>query len=131
MSDSRPRAGQPTDEVAALRRDRDEARAELGRTVEELGHKLDVPARSKEKAHEAVEATQHVASEAALAVADKAQQARTGAANLAHRVAAAAPEPVAARGRQAGGALRAHPIPAALGAAVIAAAVWQIVRRRR
>ncbi|MEU1993693.1 DUF3618 domain-containing protein [Nocardia gamkensis] len=131
MSDSRPRAGQPTDEVAALRRDRDEARAELGRTVEELGHKLDVPARSKEKAHEAVEATQHVASEAALAVADKAQQARAGAADLAHRVAAAAPEPVAARGRQAGGALRAHPIPSALGAAVIAAVVWQIVRRRR
>jgi hypothetical protein len=131
MSDSRPRAGQPTDDVAALRRDRDEARAELGRTVEELGHKLDVPARSKEKAHEAVEATQHVASEAALAVADKAQQARTGAADLAHRVVAAAPEPVAARGRQAGDALRAHPIPAALGAAVIAAVVWQIVRRRR
>ncbi|MEU1550018.1 DUF3618 domain-containing protein [Nocardia sp. NPDC005745] len=130
MSDSRPRAGQPTDDVAALRRDRDEARAELGRTVEELGHKLDVPARSKEKAHEAVEATQHAASEAALAVAGKAQQARTGAADLAHRV-AAAPEPVAARGRQAGGALRAHPIPAALGAAVIAAVVWQIVRRRR
>ncbi|MGY1897390.1 DUF3618 domain-containing protein [Nocardia gipuzkoensis] len=131
MSDSRPEAGQPTDDVAALRRDRDQARAELGRTVEQLGHKLDVPARSKEKAHDAAEATQHAASDAALAVADKAQQARTGAADLAHRVAAATPEPVAVRGRQAGGALRAHPIPAALGAAVLAALVWQIVRRRR
>ncbi|MBF6474554.1 MULTISPECIES: DUF3618 domain-containing protein [Nocardia] len=131
MSDSRPDAGQPTDDVAALRRDRDQARAELGRTVEQLGHKLDVPARSKEKAHDAVEATQHAASDVALAVADKAQQARTGAADLAHRVAAATPEPVAVRGRQAGGALRAHPIPAALGAAVLAALVWQIVRRRR
>ncbi|WP_063052828.1 DUF3618 domain-containing protein [Nocardia arthritidis] len=130
MSDSRPRAGQPTDDVAALRRDRDQARAELGRTVEELGHKLDVPARSKEKAHDAVEATQHVASEAALAVADKAQKARTSAANLVHR-AATTPEPIAARGRQAGGALRAHPVPVALGAAVIAAVVWQSVRRRR
>ncbi|WP_051020793.1 DUF3618 domain-containing protein [Nocardia araoensis] len=131
MSDSRPGAEQPTDDVAALRRDRDQARADLGRTVEELGHKLDVPARSKEKAHDAVEATQHAASEAALTVADKAQQARTGAAELAHRVAAATPEPVVERGRQAGGALRAYPIPAALGAAVVAVVVWQIVRRRR
>ncbi|MEU6185675.1 DUF3618 domain-containing protein [Nocardia sp. NPDC047038] len=131
MSDSRPGAERPTDDVAALRRDRDQARADLGRTVEELGHKLDVPARSKEKAHDAVEASQHAASEAALTVADKAQQARTGAAELVHRVAAATPEPVAERGRQAGGALRAHPIPAALGAAVLAAVVWQIVRRRR
>lgn len=131
MTDSRPGAGQPTDDVEALRRDRDQARAELGRTVEELGHKLDVPARSKEKAHDAVEATQHAASEAALAVADKAQHARTGAADLAHRVAAATPEPVAERGRQAGGALRAYPIPAAIGAGALAALVWQIVRRRR
>ncbi|MGK8512830.1 DUF3618 domain-containing protein [Nocardia asiatica] len=131
MSDTRPETGRPTDDVAALRRDRDQARAELGRTVEQLGNKLDVPARSKEKAHEAVEATQHAASEAAHAVTDKAQQARRGAADLAHRVAAAAPEPVTARGRQAGGALRDHPIPVALGTAVIAALVWQIVRRRR
>ncbi|MGQ4616043.1 DUF3618 domain-containing protein [Nocardia sp. R7R-8] len=131
MSDSRPRAGQPTDDIAALRRDRDQARADLGRTVEELGHKLDVPARSKEKAHDAVAATQHAASEAALIVADQAEHAGTGAAHLAHRVVAATPEPVAERARQAGGALRAHPIPAALGAAVLAAVVWQIVRRRR
>ncbi|MBF6074141.1 DUF3618 domain-containing protein [Nocardia beijingensis] len=131
MSDSRPGAGGPTDDVAALRRDRDQARADLGRTVEELGHKLDVPARGKEKAQEAVAATQHAASEAALAVADKAQQARTGAADLAHRAVAATPEPVAERGRQAGGVLRAYPIPAAIGAGVLAALVWQIVRRRR
>ncbi|MGK8522757.1 DUF3618 domain-containing protein [Nocardia asteroides] len=131
MSDSRSQAGRPTDDVAALRRDRDQARAELGRTVEELGHKLDVPARGKEKAHDAVEATQHVASEAALAVTDRVQRARTAAADLAHRAAAATPAPVAARGRQAGGALREHPVPAALGAVVLATLVWQIVRRRR
>ncbi|WP_159925353.1 MULTISPECIES: DUF3618 domain-containing protein [Nocardia] len=131
MSDSRSQAGRPADDVAALRRDRDQAREDLGRTVEELGHKLDVPARGKEKAHDAVEATQHAASEAALAVTEKAQQARTAAAGLAHRAVEATPEPVAVRGKQAGAALRAHPIPAALGAAVITALVWQIARRRR
>ncbi|WP_040779471.1 DUF3618 domain-containing protein [Nocardia pneumoniae] len=121
----------PADAAAALRRARDTARAELGRAIDELGHKLDVPERSKEKAHDAVATTKHAASEAAHAVSDKAEQAKTSAADLAHRVAAATPAPVLARGKYAAGTLRTHPLPAALTAAAAAVLVWRIMRRRR
>ncbi|WP_330230046.1 hypothetical protein OHA40_29200 [Nocardia sp. NBC_00508] len=130
MNDGKWHIGPHADDAAtALRRHRDTAREELGRAVEELGHKLEVPARSKEKARGAVEATRHTASEAAHAVSDKAEQAKASAADLAHRVAAAAPEPVVARGRRTAGTVRGHPIAAALCAAGAAVLVWQIVRR--
>ncbi|MEV6320018.1 hypothetical protein AB0M45_02310 [Nocardia sp. NPDC051787] len=127
MSNTRP----PADGGAALRRARDTAREELVKAVEELGHKLDMPARSKDKAHDAVEATKHAASEAALAVSDKAEHAKASAADLAHRVAAATPAPVLARGKHAAGTMRANPIPAALAAAAAAVLVWRIMRWRR
>ncbi|WP_454196523.1 DUF3618 domain-containing protein [Nocardia sp. Marseille-Q1738] len=130
MSNSKSPSG-PDEAAAALRRDLDTAREELGRAVEELGHKLDVPARSKDKAHDAVEATKHAASEAALTVSDKAEQAKASAADLAHRVTAATPAPVLARGKRAAGTLRANPIPAALAAAAAAVLVWRIMRWRR
>lgn len=127
MSGSRSPTGPHGDGAAALRR----AREELDRAVEELGHKLHDPPWRKEKARDAVDATQHAVSEAAHAVSDKAEQAKTSAADLAHRVTAAMPAPKLARGRHAAGRLRPPPIAAALIAAGVAILVWRILRGRR
>ncbi|WP_067470691.1 hypothetical protein [Nocardia amamiensis] len=131
MSGSRSPTGAHGDGAAALRRARDTARKELDKAVEELGHKLDDASWSKGKARDAVEATQHAVSEAAHAVSDKAEHAKTGAADLAHRIAAATPAPRLARGRHAAGRLRPPPLPAVLIAAGVAILVWRILRWRR
>ncbi|MEU2036778.1 hypothetical protein [Nocardia amamiensis] len=131
MSGSRSPTGAHGDGVAALRRARDSARKELDKAVEELGHKLDDAPWSKGKARGAVESTQHAVSEAAHAVSDKAEQAKTSAADLAHRIAAATPAPKLARGRHAAGRLRPPPLAAALIAAGVAILVWRVVRWQR
>ncbi|MBF6301791.1 hypothetical protein IU459_30240 [Nocardia amamiensis] len=131
MSGSRSPTGAHGDGAAALRHARDTARKELDKAVEELGHKLDDAPWSKGKAREAVESTQHAVSEAAHAVSDKAEQAKTSAADLAHRIAAATPAPRLARGRHAAGKLRPPPVSAVLIAAGVAILVWRILRSRR
>ncbi|MFE9789584.1 DUF3618 domain-containing protein [Nocardia salmonicida] len=60
----------------ALRRDREQARQELGETVAELTDKLDVPARAKDKVHDAADAAKDRVTDAkyqTLAAADQAR----------------------------------------------------------
>ncbi|MFC4374517.1 DUF3618 domain-containing protein [Nocardia halotolerans] len=116
----------------ALRRDRDQARRELGETVAELTDKLDVPARTKDKVTDA--------KFQALATADqareKAEQAQLAAKektrHAAEKVESSVPQPVAEGGRQVAEVARRQPVPVAAVAAVAAGAlVWLIARRRR
>ena len=57
----------PTD-PEALRYDRDLTRAELGRTVEALSHKLDVPARTRDRLRRSTHAAQDNADRATQVV---------------------------------------------------------------
>lgn len=140
---------EPHDDPDALRRDRDQARRELGETVAELTDKFDVPARTKDKVHETGEAAKHRVTDAkyqALHTADqardKAEQAKVDAKakteqaldktkQVADKVESSVPEPVAERGRQAADVARKPPIPVAAAALAAALAVWLIARRRR
>ncbi|WP_067651000.1 DUF3618 domain-containing protein [Nocardia harenae] len=65
----------PKTERELVAADRDRAREELGQAVEELTHKLDVPARASEKVTEAKENTRAAAAGAKDKVADSAQHA--------------------------------------------------------
>lgn len=137
----------------ALRRDRDQARQELGETVAELTGKLDVPARAKDKVHDAADAAKDRVTDAkyqALAAADQARdkaeqvQATTKAKtdqvqavakektrHAAERVESSVPEPVTERGRQAAEVARRNPIPVAAAAISATALIWWLARRRR
>ncbi|MFC3965410.1 DUF3618 domain-containing protein [Nocardia jiangsuensis] len=66
----------PETEKELVAADRDRAREELGQAVEELTHKLDVPARASEKAQEVKENAAAAAAGAKDKVADSAQQAK-------------------------------------------------------
>lgn len=162
MSDSKPHteadpivAG-PIDEEA-LRRDRDEAREQLGETVSELTDKLDVKARTKDKLHDTAETARakaasvagsakstaaektaqteelvnHKAAEAKEVAGIAADQAKNEARRLADKAESATPDSVLSGGRQAADLARRQPVPVAVAAAFAALLVWWIVRRRQ
>ncbi|MFD6105680.1 DUF3618 domain-containing protein [Nocardia salmonicida] len=137
----------------ALRRDRDQARQELGETVAELTDKLDVPARAKDKVHDAADAAKDRVTDAkyqALAAADQARdkaeqvQATTKAKadqvqavakektrHAAEKVESSVPEPLTERGKQASEVARRNPIPVAAAAISATGLIWWLARRRR
>ncbi|MFC8525710.1 DUF3618 domain-containing protein [Nocardia sp. NPDC057227] len=141
----------PETEKELVAADRDRAREELGQAVEELTHKLDVPARTSEKVQEAKEnaaaaavgakdkvadsaqlATERVAETAAVAkerTQDVAAKAKESTAAATAKVAEATPEPVARGGRQAADLIRANPVPVAIGV-VSGVVLWQVLRKR-
>ncbi|MFC8042915.1 DUF3618 domain-containing protein [Nocardia sp. NPDC057353] len=73
----------PETEKELVAADRDRAREELGQAVEELTHKLDVPARASEKAQEVKDNAVAAANGAKDRVTDSAQQAKERAAETA------------------------------------------------
>ncbi|VFA95664.1 Protein of uncharacterised function (DUF3618) [Nocardia farcinica] len=131
MSDTEPNSTSPDALADAVREDRDQARRELGETVDELGRKLDVRARGKEKVNDTVHSAQQAANEAVLAAEDKAAQAGRRAKEGIARAEAKVPEPVAQSGRHAADTARRQPVPLVLGAVGAGVLVWWLLRRRR
>ncbi|MEV0544845.1 DUF3618 domain-containing protein [Nocardia salmonicida] len=126
----------------ALRRDREQARQELGETVAELTDKLDVPARAKDKVHDAADAAKDRVTDAkyqALAAADQARDkaeqvqavAKEKTRHAAEKVESSVPEPVTERGKQAAEVARRNPIPVAAAAISATALIWWLARRWR
>ncbi|MFD4639096.1 DUF3618 domain-containing protein [Lentzea sp. NPDC058436] len=99
-----------------LQRDVERTRQELGETVEALAHKVDVPARVKEQAHETAERVKGQTQETVAKLTAATNQAVDS-----------LPDPVAAQVEKA----RRH--PGAIAAALIAliVAIWAISRRNR
>lgn len=135
---------EPETEKDLVANDRDLTREELGQTVEELAHKLDVPGRAADKAQEVkdtvVTSAQQAKDRAAETAAVAADRARTTARTAAtktqetataarDKAVAATPEPVARGGRGALDFVRANPVPVAAGI-VGGVVLWQIVRKR-
>ncbi|MCP2280229.1 Protein of unknown function [Nocardia amikacinitolerans] len=131
----------------ALRKDRDQARRQLGETVAELTGKFDVPGRvedkahetadaarhrvadAKQHAHETADAARHRVAEATHHARDTAEQARAQVGHLVDR-AAKAQEPVIHRGKQLVGAARMRPAPIAAAAVGAVVLFWWMRRRR-
>lgn len=105
-----------SDPKEQLQRDVERTRRELGETVEALTHKVDVPARVKEQAHETAERVKGQAQDAVVRMTAATNQAVDS-----------LPDPVAAQVEKA----RRH--PGAIAAALIALvlAIWAISRRNR
>jgi hypothetical protein len=105
-----------SDPKEQLQRDVERTRRELGETVEALAHKVDVPARVKEQAHETAERVKGQAQETVVKLTAATNQAVDS-----------LPDPVAAQVEKA----RRH--PGAIAAALIAliVAIWAISRRNR
>jgi gas vesicle protein len=80
MTDPRPdtgsgaHAGTPADARPAPQRDVEELRAEIGDTVEELTHRVDVPARLREKRAETTERVHAQVTQAREVIAEKAPE---------------------------------------------------------
>ncbi|GAA1339622.1 DUF3618 domain-containing protein [Saccharothrix algeriensis] len=123
----------------ALRADIEKTRGELGDTVEALVHKVDVPTRVKETAHESVEQVK----EGAAAVAGRVNSAAVVAAEKAQETAAKAQETavkvtsqVSDRASQAVDSLpppvaeqvRRHPALIAAGVVAAILLVWRVLR---
>ncbi|MET9229590.1 DUF3618 domain-containing protein [Lentzea sp. NPDC003310] len=108
-----------------LQRDVERTRRELGETVEALAHKVDVPGRVKEQAHETAERVRSQAQETADRVKVQAQETRLKLTAATNGAVDALPEPVAQQVEKA----RRH--PGAIAAALIAliVAIWAISRR--
>ncbi|GGP71728.1 DUF3618 domain-containing protein [Saccharothrix coeruleofusca] len=97
------------DDPDVLRADIELTRQELGDTVEALVHKVDVPARVKENAHERVEQ-----------VKQRGQQVKEKATAVAGQAAGALPPPV-----------RRHPAALVAGVVALLLVLWQLTRGRR
>ncbi|NUT94790.1 MAG: DUF3618 domain-containing protein [Saccharothrix sp.] len=130
---------------AELRADIERTRGDLGDTVEALVHKVDVPARVKETAHEKVEQVKDTAQQGAVQVkeqaatvaervntaaavaAEKAQEAASKvtvqASQVTDRAVQALPQPVAEQ-------VRRHPAALALGAVAAVLVLWRLTRGR-
>lgn len=108
----------------ALRRDRDQVRADLRETVDALAGKLDIGART-------AEAVRRRTAQVEQDIRDRVEQARTGAHHVAGHIETHAPEPVTHPGRRAAELLRTRPAAALTGVAAAAAVTtWLILRRR-
>ncbi|MEU4704820.1 hypothetical protein AB0G00_00200 [Nocardia salmonicida] len=123
----------------ALRRDREQARQELGETVAESTDNPDVPAPAEDKvpdtAEDRVTDAKYEVLAAADQVRDKAEQVRALAEkktrHAAEKVESSVPEPVTERGKQAAEVARRNPVPVAAAAISATALIWWLARRRR
>lgn len=116
-----------SDPKEELQRDVERTRRELGETVEALAHKVDVPGRVKEQAHETAERVKGQAQETAVRVKEQAQETVAKMTAATNQAVDSLPEPVAVQVEKA----RRH--PGAMAAALIAliVAIWAISRRNR
>ncbi|MEV4156897.1 DUF3618 domain-containing protein [Nocardia salmonicida] len=134
----------------ALRRDREQARQELGETVAESTDNPDVPAPAEDKvpdtAEDRVTDAKYEVLAAADQVRDKAEQVRATTEakveqvravaeektrHAAEKVESSVPEPVTERGKQAAEVARRNPVPVAAAAISATALIWWLARRRR
>ncbi|MFI6225487.1 DUF3618 domain-containing protein [Nocardia salmonicida] len=134
----------------ALRRDREQARQELGETVAESTDNPDVPAPAEDKvpdtAEDRVTDAKYEVLAAADEVRDKAEQVRATTEakvdqvravaeektrHAAEKVESSVPEPVTERGKQAAEVARRNPVPVAAAAISATALIWWLARRRR
>jgi hypothetical protein len=115
-----------------IRQDIERTRAQLGQTVEALAHKVDVPARVKDKVHDtkqtvqvkADQATQHL-QESIPALQAKAGEMASQGERLIHQALEKLPPPVAERIEPLIAMARQRPLPAA----AVAVAVLLVLRR--
>ena len=116
-----------SDDKKQLQEEVERTRRELGETVEALAHKVDVPGRVKEQAHETVERVKGQAQETAERVREQAQETVVRMTAATNQAVDSLPDPVAAQVEKA----RRH--PGAIAAALIALvlAIWAISRRNR
>jgi predicted RNA-binding protein Jag len=115
-----------------IRQDIERTRAQLGETVEALAHKVDVPARVKDKVHDTKQTVQAKAEQATqrLQESTPALQAKAGemasqAQRLIHQTLDKLPPPVAQRIEPLIATARQQPLPAA----AVAVAVLLVLRR--
>jgi len=109
----------PPTEPAQLKRDAEQTRERLGDTMDALAHKMDVPARVKEKVHDTTTTVQA-----------KADEVMTHAKNLTDQAMAKLPPPARERIEQASTTVRQRPLPAAVITAAVMLVVWLLARRR-
>jgi hypothetical protein len=119
-ADKPPGAKATPAESDEIQRDIEQTRAELGDTVAELAHKVDVPARVKDKVRQTAEGVQ-------AKTADVTAKAR----DLGDQAAAKLPPPIRERLETAITTARRRPMPLAAVAAVVLLVLWRLRRRGR
>ena len=117
-----------------IRQDIERTRKQLGDTVEALAHKVDVPARVKDKVHDTKETVQVKAEALTEQVLDGANALHTRAGELAsqaerwiHQALEKLPPPVAERIEPLMATARQRPLPVV----AVAVVVWLVLRRLR
>ena len=125
----------PEDEI---RQDIERTRAELGQTVEALAHKVDVPARVKDKMHDTKQTVQAKAEQATQqlqqttpALQAKAAEMASQAERLIHQALDKLPPPVAQRIEPLIATARQRPLPAAAVAVVALLVLRRLLRRNK
>jgi Protein of unknown function (DUF3618) len=103
-----------------LQEDIENAREQLGDTVEALAHKVNVPARAKDSMHDAVQKVQGKAGE----LGDEATV-------LANKAVAKLPPQARGRANQLVATIRQRPLPAALAAVGALLVTMRLLRRNR
>jgi dsDNA-specific endonuclease/ATPase MutS2 len=137
---SEPRVPASKASKASIERDIEHTRAELSETVQALADKADVPARVKEKVAATAESAQAAAQQVTHQVQETAQQVTHQVQEGAHVVAAKAadaanqamdrlPPPVRTRIGQLTATAKRRPVPTALTAAALVAAVLLVLRQ--
>lgn len=121
-----------------IRKDIERTRAQLGHTVEALAHKVDVPARVKDKMHDTKETVQVKAEvvtqqvlERTAALQAKASEVTQQAERLIHETLEKLPLPVAARIEPLVVAARQQPLAAAAIAVGVLLVLRRLLRRKR
>jgi hypothetical protein len=121
-----------------IRKDIERTRAQLGHTVEALAHKVDVPARVKDKMHDTKETVQVKAEvvtqqvlERTAALQAKASEVTQQAERLIHETLEKLPPPVAARIEPLVVAARQQPLAAAAIAVGVLLVLRRLLRRKR
>ena len=121
-----------------LRQDIERTRAQLGDTVEALAHKVDVPARVKDKVEDTKETVQLKAEEVTQQVLESTEplQAKAGemalrAERLIHQALEKLPPPVAERIEPLIATARQRPLPAAAVAVAVLLVLRRLLRRNK
>jgi hypothetical protein len=121
-----------------IRKDIERTRAQLGHTVEALAHKVDVPARVKDKMHDTRETVQVKAEvvtqqvlERTAALQTKASEMAQQAERLVYETLEKLPPPVAARIEPLVVAARQQPLAAAAIAVGVLLVLRRLLRRKR
>ncbi|MFN2479605.1 MAG: DUF3618 domain-containing protein [Pseudonocardiaceae bacterium] len=121
-----------------IRKDIERTRAQLGDTVEALAHKVDVPARVKDKMHDTKETVQVKAEEVTLQVLEatavlqaKAVEVAQQTERLIYQALEKMPPPVAARIEPLVVAARQRPLAAAAVAVAVLLVLRRLLRRKK